>query len=127
MTIETCKYSEISTREVSFDQFWRNSRFNTKSFGFDGNSFAKNAFSKMEGDGGFATFIECSGGSRFAGSLVVFKDPWYRSFRRKDVACFGLVTASDSSVLESLLGAASQEIEKHDISVMRGPVNAPRF
>ncbi len=127
MTIETCISSALSTQEVSFDQFWLNSRFNNNRIGLDGYLHVKSAFDLMQRDGGFFTFLECSREGQYAGSLVVFKDPWYRSYKHDDVACFGLVTASDSSVLGSLLDAAAQEIEKHDIPAMRGPVNAPRY
>ncbi len=125
-TIETCISTTFSTQEVSFDKFWLNSRFNTTRLSFDSYPLVKNAFDQIRREGGFITFLECSHGSEYEGSLVVFKDPWYRSYKRDDVACFGLVTASDSRVLGYLLEAAAQEIEKHNLTVLRGPINPPR-
>jgi len=54
----------------------------------------KNTIAEMERDGGFATFLSCWWRGHLGGSLVAFKDPWYKSSGRSDVACFGLVTAS---------------------------------
>ncbi len=116
----------VTVRGKSFDGFWSVSRFGGVAPGIDLKNSVKKALDEAEAGGGFYTALECEMGGRPAGSLVVFKDPWYRSRRRADIACFGLVTAKDSSALAMLLDQARKVARDHGCPALRGPVNPPR-
>ncbi|MEX2680139.1 MAG: hypothetical protein Q6373_000940, partial [Candidatus Sigynarchaeota archaeon] len=91
-----------ATRPCLFDRFWAGSRYRGAVPGLDVKNNVKQALDEMEAGGGFYAALECQLDGRPAGSLVVFKDPWYRSRRRADVACFGLVTAGDARTHQAL-------------------------
>jgi hypothetical protein len=112
---------------VTFDRFWSSSRYATIVDGFDLKSRVQNAFDEMESYGGFAFFLECSSDGIFLGSMAVFKDPWFRSKGRKNVACFGLVTVRDAQVLCKLLESTIPLIQDKNVAALRGPVNPPRL
>jgi len=126
MVIASLELPEIDVERVGFDRFWSRSRFSAAVPGLDLTGQVKNAFDEMERDGGFATFMECTWRGHFGGSLVVFKDPWYRSRGRDEVACFGLVTAGNTAMLDVLMNAARQEAHVNGLKILRGPVNPPR-
>ncbi|HME55334.1 MAG TPA: hypothetical protein VKM55_24210 [Candidatus Lokiarchaeia archaeon] len=119
--------SRVKLQCVSFDVFWSHSRFKAFVNGVDTSEIVCESFKEMEMNGGFATFLELKIDGKVVGSLVVFKDPFYRSKGRDDVVCFGLVTALRARDLEPLLDRALHETRSHGYHVLRGPVNAPRF
>nr|MDO8109309.1 hypothetical protein [Candidatus Sigynarchaeota archaeon] len=127
MVIETYTGSAILVQQVSFDEFWARSRFKGIVPGLDLGAQVRQAFVEMEQGGGFASFLACEYGGKIVGSMVVFKDPWYRSARRDNVACFGLVTARDASTLARLVLVARDVAEKAGCKAVRGPVNVPRI
>ncbi len=116
----------LAVHELFFERFWPVSRFKGVVAGIDVKNSVNQALDDMVAGGGFVTPLECEMDGRVAGSLVVFKDPWYRSRRRDDVACFGLVTAADAPVLSALLDEAKKVARKNGASALRGPVNPPR-
>jgi len=113
-------------RPCSPERFWAGSRYRGTVPGIDVKNSVAQALDEMQAGGGFYTALECESDGRPAGSLVVFKDPWYRSRRRADVACFGLVTAGDARTLEALLDEAGNVARRHGCAALRGPVNPPR-
>lgn len=116
----------VSMNRISFDRFWLHSRYNSIKEGLNVRTMIKQNFNEMIKEGGFVSFLECTIGNNFAGSMVVFKDPGYWSMRRDDVACFGLITVRNTRALECMLEGALDEIEKNGYSAIRGPVNSPR-
>ena len=126
MVMVSLELPEIDVERVSFDIFWARSRFASAVRDLDLSGQVKNAFNEMERDGGFATFITVTWRGHFGGSLAVFKDPWYRSRGRDGVACFGLVTAGNTAMLDVLVNHARIEAQSNGYKVLRGPVNPPR-
>jgi hypothetical protein len=127
MLLENCTIpSLLLVRPVSFDAFWAGSRWRRAAAGIDLKTQVKRTLDEMEAATGFVSCLECKMDGRSAGSLVVFKDPWYRSKRRDDAACFGLVTAVDVPVLKALLDEAMEIARMNGARALRGPVNPPR-
>ncbi len=127
MLLENCTMpGSLPVRPVSFDAFWAGSRWGRAVAGLDLKNHVKGTLDEMEAAKGFVSCLACEEDGRALGSLVVFRDPWYRSKRRDDVACFGLVTAVDAPVLEALLDEAKEIAREHGCSALRGPVNPPR-
>ncbi len=116
----------LTVRNRSLDAFWGGSRFGSAAAGIDVKNNVKQALDEMEAGGGFYSALACESDGRVVGSLVVFKDPWFRTKRRDDVACFGLVTAGSAAVLETMLDEARRVAQKRGCSALRGPVNPPR-
>jgi hypothetical protein len=116
----------LLVRPAPFDAFWAGSQWQHAAAGIDLKAQVKRTLDEMEAATGFVSCLECKMDGRSAGSLVVFKDPWYRSKRRGDVACFGLVTAVDVPVLKALLDEAMEVARKNGARALRGPVNPPR-
>ncbi|HME53389.1 MAG TPA: hypothetical protein VKM55_14290 [Candidatus Lokiarchaeia archaeon] len=126
MVIADLELPEVDVERVAFDTFWARSRFALVVQGLNLVANVRGAIDEIVRDGGFATFLSCTWQGHFGGSLVVFKDPWYRSRGRDDVACFGLVTASNTAMLDVLVNAARREARSNGFDVIRGPVNPPR-
>jgi len=112
--------------EIPFLAFWLRSRYRTIVDGVDAKINVRDYFENIKSDGGFVHYLECNENGKFAGSMVVYRDLLYRSYQRDNVACFGLVTASHAGILKAMLDRAIGIIENYGLSVMRGPVNAPR-
>ncbi|MFX0103115.1 MAG: hypothetical protein ACFFCS_26355 [Candidatus Hodarchaeota archaeon] len=119
---------ELDLYLVSFDQFWKHSRYNDHER-LDLRALARKMFQAINGagDGSFAECMECWREGDVLGTMMIYKDPDYHSRKRNDVGCFGLVTASSSEVLEAMLEYAKGVFEDKGITTFRGPVNAPRF
>ncbi|NMC06200.1 MAG: hypothetical protein GYA24_13375 [Candidatus Lokiarchaeota archaeon] len=115
-----------AVREAAPGRAWAGSRFAHPAPGIDVTASVASALDEMDASGGWHAALECVVDGQVAGSLVVFKDPWYRSKQRDDVACFGLVTARDERVLRDLLDKARDVAMKRGCSALRGPVNPPR-
>ncbi len=127
MLLENCTMpGTLLVRPVSFDTFWAGSRWRRSADGIDLKAQVRSTLDEIEAATGFVDCLECDVDGRPLGSLVVFKDPWYRSKRRDDVACFGLVTAADEPVLKALLDEAAKVAGKNGARALRGPVNSPR-
>jgi hypothetical protein len=127
MVIASLELPEIDVERVGFNRFWARSRYTSIVPGLDLAKNVKTAFDEMERDGGYVTFMTCTWRGHFGGSLAVFKDPWYRSKGRDNVACFGLVTATNTAMLDLLVNAARQDAASNGFRVLRGPVNPPRY
>lgn len=112
--------------EVDFPAFWTTSRYARMVDGHSLEGLMKQHLDLVRLMGGFYHFLECRIFGEFAGSLMVFWDRLYRSRRRENVACFGLVTVEDASVLENLLRVAVDMVRKSGMIALRGPVNPPR-
>jgi len=125
--MENVNSPAIYVQHISFDEFWARSRFKSIIPGLDLGAQVRQAFGEMEQGSGFASFLACKSDEGILGSLAVFKDPWYRSAKRDNVACFGLATARDGNTLSKLILAARDAAEKAGCKALRGPVNVPRI
>jgi hypothetical protein len=127
MTIATTPSGNDATvSAVDFDTFWGHSRYQDLVPGVDLRPLVRAALEGMDDDGGWYALLAARTDGGICGTAAVFKDPWYRSRERDDVACFGLVTADGPGTLEALIDAAKGIASDRGIATVRGPVNPPR-
>ena len=88
--------------------FWANSRYAGLVPGVDLRPLVMAALDGMANDGRWFELLAAVCDGNVLGTAVVFKDPWYRSNKRDDVACLGLVTAQDATELEVLLDGGAE-------------------
>jgi hypothetical protein len=111
---------------VDFDTFWGRSRYYDLVPGVDLRPLVQAALDGMVDEGGWYSLLAARMDGGIVGTAAVFRDPWYRSRARDDVACFGLVTADGPDVLKALVDATQGVASDHGIATIRGPVNPPR-